>query len=234
MDHVRIGHLYPSGGLWEHEVQRMAPPWLRFMTTRMPFRATGLADDLALAADLETHASLVSDAAVDLIAFNCTAASMLIGSDVIRERIAAVTGLPTVTTIEAVEAALGELGIRRLLLLNPYPEEVQTAEVRYLEARGFRVLGCLGPGCETPVEQGELPPELWLDVLEGVDLSGVDGLLLSCAGVEVSPVIAEMERRTGMPVVASNQALLWQVSETLGLSLKIDGFGALLEGGTHA
>ena len=99
---ARVGHLYPSGGLCDDEIQLMAPTGVQFLTTRLPFRATGVADDLALADDLELHAGLLADAAVNLIAFNCTAASMLLGPEPLRRRIAAETSLPVVTTIEAV------------------------------------------------------------------------------------------------------------------------------------
>ena len=63
---ARIGQLYPSGGLCDHEIQRMAPAGVHFVTTRMPFRRAGLEDDAALARDVEFHAALLADALVDV------------------------------------------------------------------------------------------------------------------------------------------------------------------------
>lgn len=224
---ARVGHLYPSGGLCDYEIQLMAPPGVQFLTTRMPFRRTGVADDLALAENLEAHAGLLADAAVDLIAFNCTAASMLLGPDRVNERITAATGIASVTTIEAVLEALAHLGARRLLL-DPYPQEVEDAEVAHLATAGFEVVARGGPACATPVEQGSLPPEEWRRIARETDPCGADTVLISCAGAQVATTIAEIERTLGIPVVASNQALLWKVLRLLGLPAPGPGYGRLL------
>ena len=41
--------------------------------------------------------------------------------------------------------------------------------------------------------------------------------------------VAELERRTGKPVVSSNQASIWAAFRALGLAPEIRGFGRLLE-----
>lgn len=226
---ARIGHLYPSGGLCDYEVQLMAPEGVQFLTTRMPFRRTGLADDLALADGLEVHAGLLADAEVDLIAFNCTAASMLLGPAQVNARITAATGIPSVTTIEAVLEALAHVGAHRLMLLDPYPREVEDAEVAHLAAAGHEVVARGGPECATPVEQGCLPPEEWRRLAREVDPAGADAVLVSCAGAQVATSIAAIEDALGIPVVASNQALLWKVLHLLDLPAPGPGYGRLLD-----
>jgi len=91
---ARIGQLYPSGGLCDYEPQVMAPEGVQFLTTRLGFRKAGLEDDAAVARDLEPHAKLLADAQVQLVAFNCTAASLVAGPDVINRRITDATGIP--------------------------------------------------------------------------------------------------------------------------------------------
>lgn len=228
-DRARVGHLYPSGGLCDYELQLMAPQGVQFLTTRMPFRATGIADDLAIASDLEAHASLLADAEVDLVAFNCTAASMLLGPDAIRDRIRVATGLSCVTTIEAVLGALDALGIDSPALLDPYPKEVEDAEIEYLASHGIRVVATGGPACDTPVQQGRISPECWVAESRAIDLSEANGILVSCAGTQSAQAIAQIEADTGLPVVTSNQALLWQVLTEVGLDDLVQGFGILLD-----
>jgi maleate isomerase len=41
--------------------------------------------------------------------------------------------------------------------------------------------------------------------------------------------VAELERRTGKPVVSSNQASIWASFRALGLTTPIKGYGRLLE-----
>ena len=86
---ARIGQLYPSGGLCDHEPQLMAPAGVQFLTTRLGFRKARIEDDRALVNGIENHARLLADAEVDLIAFNCTAASLVVGPDEINRRIRA-------------------------------------------------------------------------------------------------------------------------------------------------
>jgi len=227
---TRIGHLYPSGGLCEDEMPRMAPDGVRFHVTRMPFRGTSLHDDLALLQELEAHAQLVADARVDLIAVNCTAATLLAGAEAVNARVTRATGIRSVTTIEALLAALRAAGLQRLLLLAPYPAEVVAQEIACLQAHGHEVLAADGVACATPYEQGTLAPATWTGKARQLRGLPADGLLLSCAGVPVAGVIAEMEDILGRPVITSNQALLWHCLRTLGLRQPRRGFGALLEG----
>jgi len=227
---ARIGHLYPSGGLCDYEIQRMAPDGVQFVTTRMPFRRTGLADDLALFDDLEAHSRLLADAEVDLIAVNCTAATMLAGPDAVNSRVRAATGIAATTTIEAVLEALAAAGIRRVALLTPYEEEVTAAEVAFLRAQGLEVAGTATLPCRTPVEQAERDPEVWRRLACDPALRQADGLLISCAGIRVAPVLADIEREFGRPVIASNQALLWRCLRMTGVQDRPAGYGALLNG----
>jgi maleate isomerase len=229
-DVARIGHLYPSGGLCDYELQLMAPEGVQILTTRMPFRRSGLADDLALLADLEAHSRLLADAEVDLIAMNCTAATMLAGSESVNGRIHASTGVPSTTTIEAVLGGLAAVGARRVALLTPYVEEVTFSEAAFLTARGIEVMATASLPCTTPVEQGSRPPATWLELSQELRGTAADALLVSCAGIRLAPVLATMEEEFGRPVVASNPALLWQCLRMTGVAARPRGYGALLEG----
>jgi maleate isomerase len=225
---ARVGQLYPSGGLCEHEVQLMAPEGVRFLTTRVPFVRSGVDDDLGFADGVAEHSELLAHAEVDLIAVNCTAATMLAGPDVVNRRVRERTGIDSVTTIEGVMAALQRLGMRRVGLVTPYVAEVVEAETEYLERHGLHVVRTAGTPCETPVEQGRIPSSHWVEVVRGLPLDGIDGILLSCAGIQVASVIEDLEEITGLPVVTSNQALLWWALRTLGIDEPVPGHGRLL------
>ncbi len=227
---ARIGQLYPSGGLCDHEMQRMAPDGVHFVTTRMPFRRAGLEDDAALARNVEFHASLLADARVELIAFNCTAASLVSGPSAINRRIEAATGIRSITTIEAVLDALKAARMRRFALLTPYLPEVVAAEVRFLQGCGLEVTATAGLPCADPVEQGSIAPTRWRELAGAIPMQGSDGLLISCAGIQIADVLDDIERDLGRPVIASNQALLWRCLRLLDLPDRPSGFGALLDG----
>lgn len=227
---ARIGQLYPSGGLCDYEPQIMAPTGVQFLTTRLSFRKSGLEDDALLVKDIEIHAQLVADAQVDLIALNCTAASMVAGPDAINRRIMAATGIRSTTTIEAVMAALAAAGLHRFALLTPYMPEVVAAETAFFEAHALTVAAHAGVPCGDPIAQGMIPAERWMELARTLRGADCEGLLISCAGIQLAPVLGRIEHEFGKPVIASNQALVWHCLRLLGLPDRSPGYGALLEG----
>lgn len=227
---ARIGQLYPSGGLCDFEPQRMAPSGVQFVTTRMTFRGTRLEDSLRLIHAVEQHAGLLADAKVNLIAFNCTAASLVVGPEAICRRITDATAIPATTTIQAVLAALAAVRARRLALVTAYPPEVTAAEIRFLEAHGFEVAGWRAEECEYPLQQASVPPGRWQELSLGLKDTPAEALLISCAGIQIAPVLQRIEDDFGRPVIASNQALVWHCLRLLGMSDSVPGFGGLLRG----
>lgn len=224
---ARIGQLYPSGGLCDHEPQLMAPPGVRFVTTRVPFRQTSVEADRQFSEGLEAHAQLLADASVELLAINCTAATLLAGPENLRRRLFAATGLDSVSTIEAVIAGCRAQGMQRIGLLTPYPQEVIDVEREYFAGLGIEVVSALGRPCATPVEQGSLPAQTWLDLAQGFRGMVLDGVLISCAGIQVAEVLATIETRLQLPVVSSNQALVWMSLQRLGIGATRPGYGSL-------
>lgn len=225
---ARIGQLYPSGGLCDFEPQRMAPPGVQFVTTRIGFRGTRLEDNLALIDGVDEHAQLLADARVDLIAFNCTAASLVVGPEAICRRITQATAIPATTTIQAVLDALAATKARRLVLVTAYPPEVTTTEIRFLEERGFEVPAWRAEECEHPVQQASVPAERWRELAVELKETPADALLISCAGIEIASVLQKIEDGFGRPVIASNQALVWHCLRLLGIPDPVPGFGSLL------
>ncbi|MGF6613010.1 maleate isomerase [Paraburkholderia sp. WSM4175] len=224
---ARIGHLYPSGGLCDFEIQAMAPDGVQFVTTRLPFRDTSIESDRTLIDDIEQHAQLLADAKVDLIATNCTAAGVVNGPDAINARVTAATNIAAVTTIEAVLAACDALGANKLGLVTAYGERVVAAEQAFFEQRGLSVVAEASRACRTPFEQGTVQPEVWSDIATRLP-GDFDALLISCAGIRVSSVIASIETEIGRPVISSNSALLWYCLRKLNISAKSPGYGVLL------
>lgn len=227
---AKIAQLYPSGGQCDYEPQLMAPEGVQFVTTRLPFTKSGLEDDVKLVEDIETHAKLGADAKVDLILLNCTAASLIVGPEVINGRVERATGVPSVTTIEAVLAALHAAKLRRIALLTPYLPEVVTAEVAFFAEQGFTVTATGGLPCTNPIDQGAITPAQWVEMARGLKAADADGLLISCAGIQIGPVLGEIEKEFGRPVIASNQAVVWHCLRRLGIADRPRGYGALLAG----
>jgi maleate isomerase len=228
----RIGMLYPSAGISEREVEKMLPGEVSLHVTRIPLREPTHDAILHIADSVEESSQLLADARVDIIAFNCTAGSLIKGrgyDQEIIERINRATGLPATTTTTAVIAGLKTLGVKELILVNPYMEAVHREEKTFLEDEGFRLLDDQGLGLRNCVEQYETDPLRWYEVTKGREDPRVDAYFISCGGIQVVDIIQRLENELQKPVISSNQALVWHCLRIMGLEEPIEGFGELFK-----
>lgn len=229
---ARIGQLVPSvNTLVEIEMQRLAPDGVAFYSHRLKLKGSKEEELLAMADRVEEGASLLADASVDLILFNCTAGSLAggVGYDQkIIQRIESATAIPGTTTITGVMAAFRRLGISRLVMVTPYVKEVNEKEVAYLEAQGLEVLKEKGLGMNDGAAFMAVNPGDWYRLVKENQVPEADGYFISCVNVRSADAINDLERDLRKPVVTSAQAALWHCLDKLGIRVPVPGFGALL------
>ena len=135
----------------------------------------------------------------------------------------------TVTTpLSAARAAFRALGIRRVAVLTPYSNEVNRMIVDQLEGGGTGVLRLATFDLRTDAEMWAVPPGAIEAAAADMDLEGADAVFVSCTALRSALAIAPLERRLGIPVVTSNQAMLWEMLRSAGDDRPIEGFGRLL------
>jgi maleate isomerase len=252
----KIGVLYPSAGLAEEEFAKLAPEGVSVHITRMRMRhgevdqirqmvsrveeaASLLADagvDIILfnctLGSVEEAASLLADAGVDIILFNCTLGSLIEGSGFdkrISKKLTRLTGIPATTTTTAVLKAMESLGMRRIILLAPYPEDLLKLELDFLREAGLEVIHYRGLGISDPHKQVGIDPGIWYRLSkELVMTSGdVEGIFISCAGILVVDMIQSIEKDLKLPVVTSNQAAMWECLMQLKIRAPQGSYGML-------
>ncbi len=228
----RIGMLYPSSGISEPEIQKMLPEGVSLHITRIPMMKPTYEELMHMADSVEEAASLLADAKVDIIAFACTAGSFIKGKGYDQEivdRIVQATGLPATTTTTAVVTGLRTLGMKKLILVTPYVEQMNQIEKAFLEDIGFQVLSYKGLGIDNASKQYEVEPSRWYHLVKETQESQADGYLISCGGIRVADIIGQLEMELGKPVITSNQALVWHCLRMIGIQETMEGFGHLLE-----
>jgi maleate cis-trans isomerase len=216
---ARIGLIIPSSNrLSEPQLRHFAPPELGIHTTRLQMtgkwnrKLSDLGDDLARAA------SSLADAKVDLIVFHCTGTSMEEGPDADANALAQITrhtGIAALSTAGAVVEGLRALAITKLVLLSPYVQQTNDHERDYLAALGFTVLNDVALGLKGGDEYITVPPERWIEIAHTAMRPQADGLFLSCTNTSQIETIETLERDLGLPVVSSNQAVLWAAMRRL-------------------
>jgi maleate cis-trans isomerase len=228
---VRLGVLVPSGNsVAETELRAMLPDVVTMLTTRLALRGSSEAELLALLTDLDQAALLLGHAEPDAIAFHCTAVSTfaphLAGE--IRARITAATGRPALATADAILAALRVLDARRVLLVTPYIESVHQREIGFLAANGLTVVGGSCLGVDTNTEMARIAPSAIAEqVREAASGVQADACFISCTAIRSAGLIEDLEGALGMPVITSNQVLVWHALRALGVERQVARFGQL-------
>jgi len=235
---TRIGVMVPSTNTtFEADFQLVAPRDVTIHGQRMWLTndAEGQAGMDRMNGEIETGAKYLATASVNVIAYGCTTGSFYRGPGYDREMLATISkaaGVPAVAAAPAVVDALRHFGARRVSVATPYPDWNNQRLRAYLEASGFEVLNVEGePHAAASGNQGinDHDPEEVVAFASRVCRPEADALLCSCTAWRSVEAVAELERRTGKPVVTSNQASIWAAFRALGLATPIKGYGRLLE-----
>ncbi len=221
-----------SSTVCEGRYPRVAPPDVGFFTSRMLLSGGG---GLAAIEAMEAHAARameeLASVPVDVIAYCCTVSGALRG--VVADRdfcrdMAQRWGVPVTSTMLAATEALHHLGLRRVVVTSPYPEDHHEAERVYLEQTGIEAIAMRGMGFEKGNEFAKVTPEeIFQFSLEAWDDSA-DGLFISCMNFDAMPAVQALEDRIGKPVVTSHSATLWRALALAGIETPILGYGRLL------
>jgi maleate cis-trans isomerase len=177
-----------------------------------------------------------ANAPVGVVAAACTGASYLAG----REREAAVVrdiearhGHPFVTAALAVADALNAMGARRIGLVSPYPDDLNTASVAYWQSHGFQVAEIANAFNEAsafhPIYSlGGSVASRALRELEG---KALDAIVMLGTGMPTLAPIADSIGWKGAPVMSCNLCLAWRAIEAIaGGAPRASTLKAWLEG----
>lgn len=223
---AKIGLIVPpTNTVNEAEWCRMVPDGVTFHTVRMPIHAAVHTDAErdALTADIGAKVGELAPARVDVVAYACTAGSMVSPPHSLPDTVSARRGIPLVTTAAAIVDALHVLGARRVCVATPYHDALNLHEIAFLASTGIEVLSIrgLGLGANGPVDYpliAETPLEAVRAHARGVVTPEADALLITCTDFPTLPLIADLEAELDIPVVTSNQATLWAALAVCGLT----------------
>jgi len=140
-------------------------------------------------------------------------------------------GVPAVASSPSVAQALAYFGAKRISVATPYPKWNNDRLKEYFTSAGFDVLNVesdpkIADGHAQHMNDQE-PSEI-ADFATTICRDEADAVFCSCSGWRALEAAAEIERRTGKPVITTNQATVWRVLRTIGIANPKPGFGRLL------
>lgn len=239
---ISIGVLTPHAAVGpEHELPAMAPG----ITTRVvrvpvdvggaetaaapPISPVGLRA-LTAAPVLDEAVDLLLAEPVDVIAYASTSSAYAIGFDAevaMLARLSRRTGVPVVGTCASAVRALRLLAAQRVALVHPpwFDEELNELGASYFRSQGFEVV--ISASAELAPDPDRIEPAAVVEWASRHVPGDAETILIGGNGFRAAAAIGALERRTGRPVLESNQLLLWEILAETGSTLPIRGFGRL-------
>lgn len=200
----------------------------RFRVTEIALSADSLAqfdDSMILAA-----AELLAHAKVDAIAWNGTSASWL-GFDTdlhLCKRITGATGIPSGTSMLALNEVLERTGVRRLGLVTPYVAPVQDRIVANYAAMGYVCEVDPGLGIEDNFAFAQVTNETLSAMIRSVAARRPDAIAVLCTNLRAAPLVAALESELGMPIYDTIATAVWKSLCLTGIDPnRVTGWGQL-------
>ena len=231
----KIGLICPSTNTsLEPEFHLMAPQGVAIHVARA-YVEGAQQDSLykLIASNVGRASKELASAKVDVVAFGCTSCTYFVPAEEIKSVMSREAGVEAIVTSDAVLAAFRALGARRVALATPRTEFVNLREVAWLKEQGVEVASYhglqLGATAEERFDIGRVPSDVAFRLAKIVDRPDADVVFISCTNFASLQMIARIEQEIGKPVVTSNQATMWRCLRTMGLKVKVPGYGRLLE-----
>ena len=231
---AKIGRISPSPEtVGCEEWRRAMPEGVCLVETRTLLHDVTLEGLAETVKQVERAALELASAEVDVILQAGTAIAFFRGfghDQELSRRITAATGIRATTSLTAVIEALRALGIKRPAIATSYLADIDARLAAVLHQSGFEVAAIRGMGLKRSIDMGKVMPDetyrLACEVARGAP--DADGIFISCGNLRSFEAIERLETDTGMPVVTSNQAGLWQTLRMVGVGDRLSNLGRLL------
>jgi maleate isomerase len=186
----------------------------------------------SLDADVAYQAKMLGDARVEVIALAQTSASLFADDydEVTVKRMADASGVPALTSAQAIGRALRALKTPRIALATPYSQEVIARTTWYYETKyGVTVVASESLGATDSYAIGKMDAGAAQAAFGRIDRPEIDALVVPGGNFPTMDWIAEWEQQFGKPVITTNQAALWAVLRAMRIGTPLTGKGRLLQ-----
>lgn len=235
-ERVRLGFLTPSSNTvlepviyhLLRKVPEVTAHFSRFTVTEIA--VGGSADAQFTAERMVEAAKLLADARCHVIAWCGTAASWLgfETDEALCASLARATGALATTSVLALNEVLAGKGYRRIGLVTPYAAAVQERIIANYERIGIACAAERHLSKTVNYSFAETTDaEIRSMVLE-VAAARPDAIAIVCTNLRGAPLVDELERTTGIPVLDSVAVAVWKCLVLAGIDpRRVGGSGAL-------
>ena len=226
---AKIGVMCPTDGKIPHAFNTYAPDGVMFDFTKMMFPGP-TPEGLVYLSDQVSEKAKQFKGGYDVVLFGCTSGSCIKGlgwdKELIR-RIEENSGCPGMTTTTAVLEAFDALGLKKTVVMTPYPDDTNEIEKKFLEDNGLEVTSITGVGFNRVGPYGFANKHFLYRKAKELKTEGAEVFFLSCMGLATMELVEVLEEDLGIPVITSHQASLWACLRHSKVYDKLPGLGKL-------
>ncbi len=136
--------------------------------------------------------------------------------------------VPVFNASQATQHALHRIGAKRIAVATPFNAEVNQHVKANVELGGFEVLTIKGTEAPSLEAICQTPFEVTYQLIKRLADSDCEAIAQIGTALPILGLIEQLERETGMPIIACNAAVYWQTLRAIGIKDSIAGFGQLL------
>jgi maleate cis-trans isomerase len=211
----RVGLMVPiNNTTYEREMLGWLPAGSTCMTLKIP-RGAGLLTPETLPAYMESALELARQfdgADLDLVVYGCTAAGFIsgpAGDASLAAKLAQVSGKPVVTTSRSMVLSLQEIGARDIALVTPYQDAVNDQLKAFLADGNIRVRRFASFYADNVDALGRISADEVAALARETMDADCDAMFIACAQLPTQPILEELNREFGRPVLSS----IWSTTQ---------------------
>lgn len=182
---------------------------------------------------------------VDVLAMSCTSLSFTLGPAAVQTEL--LKGYPSASVatdmasavVHAIKSVCAQDSECHIALLTPYIKSVHKSGADFLIANGIDIVAEHNMGCLTDMDTSSVNPasiHALSKALVGSASKKVDALFISCSAFRSTGpgFIDELEAAVSIPVITSNQAMMWEcLKQCKGIAAEdlraVKGYGKLFQ-----
>ena len=165
---------------------------------------------------------------VDCVVYGCTSGTIVSGYDNIKKKINLAKPNTLVTTPStAALNALKKKNIKKISIVTPYIKSVNDDVVIFFKDNNFEITSNTYFDIKSDIDIGRVDQDKLFEILSKIDHKDAEALFVSCTSLPVLNIIEKLEKKLGITVLSSNQALIWETLEYININNSIKGYGSL-------
>ncbi len=231
---ARIGYAAPPfvTEVFCYEFYQMAPADVTLMITTLEITTRSPAEVAASHERSVRAARAMADAGADIVLFGGNPINLTLGIDRLGDFIRDMEndiGTRVATSTTAQIAALKALGATKISVAHPYETLHNARNLASIEKFGFAP-GAVRAADYGFMDLGRVPKDTAMKLARELmeECPDADCLHFASAHWAVAHAIDDIEREFGVPVMTSQQAIVWHAFRRTGIAEPIGGYGRLL------